>query len=336
MIRLYKPTIKRKDMDAVLNCMVEEAIAPGEKNREFALMLKRHFQAVDVHLFRSYPRAMETALRAAGASEGKRIVLSALAPGWLASAALKTGASVTCVDAAEGSLAPEISDEFQADFLVLHEPVGLLPDFQSYRQLSCPVIEDITESFGGCAGEAKPGDAGSILLLGLEESHVITAGGGAALIVMDKQFAEPCREFADREGPYELLPDMNAVLAMTQFSRMNEYLERRREIFELFFKSLLKTRHHCLLDLSEDALSNCITFPVLIESDIREILKFTRKYKVETERTFADNALTVLGLEPDTCPRAQQFQLRTLSFPLYPLLSQDQLKTLVRVLAALP
>lgn len=336
MIRLYKPTLKRKDMDAVLNCMVDEAVAPGEKNREFAVTLKRHFQAAEVFLLRSYPRAMEIAMRTFGASEGSRVVLSALAPGGVAETAVKTGSSVICVDAAEGSLAPEISSELEADFMVLNEPAGLLPDFPVYRQFPCPVIEDITESFGGSAGEAKPGDAGSILVLGLEESHVITAGGGAALIVMDKQYADTCRNLVEQHGAFELLPDMNAALGMTQFALMNDYLQRRREIFSLFFKSLLKTRHHCLLDLSEETLSSCITFPVLIESDIREILKFTRKYKVETGRTFADNALAALGLEADTCPRAQQYQLRTLSFPLYPLLSQDQLKTLVRVLAALP
>ena len=35
LIPFYKPTIRRKDMDAVLQTMVDERIGPGERAQEF-------------------------------------------------------------------------------------------------------------------------------------------------------------------------------------------------------------------------------------------------------------------------------------------------------------
>ena len=333
MIRLHKPTIKRKDMDAVLNCMVSEEIAPGGVNRELCQVLKRHFQAAEVHLLRSYPQAVEIALKASGA---KRAGVSALAPGWYRHAAEDAGAQLLCLDIEDESLCPDREQLHGADCLLLHEPLGLFPQSGYQDELSIPIIEDISQSFGAASAEYTPGDAGALVILALEEDGMISSGGGAALIVKQRSLADPVQQLVDREGPLALLPDMNAALALTQYGFFEEHLKRRREFFELFYKSLLKTRHNCVAEMSEYRISSCWTFPVLLDSDIRSVLKFVRKYKVETSVAFERCLMMELELDRNQYPRSLPYVLRTVIFPLYPLLSQDQSKTLVRVLAALP
>lgn len=334
MIRLHKPTIKRKDMDAVLNCMVSEMVAPGEKNREFARLLKQQFQAVDVHVLRSYPKAVELALRAC---EARRAAASALSPGWYLFAAQSAGTELECCDVMPGFLAPDVQKIPEGcDVLLLHEPFGIFPDPQNYHDAGIPVIEDITQSFGSQKLESKPGEIGSILVMGLEEHDMITAGGGAVLIVRDRKYSEGLSRLISQEGDLMLMPDMNAALGIVQLSLYEEHMKRRREFFELFYKSLLKTRHHSVIELDEQNLSNCITFPVLLDSNSKAVLKFTRKYKVEAALAFEGCLLHAMEHETENFPNAMPYLLRTMLFPLYPLLSQDQIKTLVRVLAALP
>ncbi len=337
MIRLYKPTIKRKDMDAVLNCLVSEQISAGEKNRELAQQLKSRFQAAEVHLLRSYPKAVELGLRAFGVQEGGAVAVSSLSPGHMLLSVSSLGAEPLCCDVLPEVLTidPErIPDS--ADAVVLHEPVGLFPEQSRYEELSIPVLEDVTQSFGSSRNESKPGEIGSILVLGLEEHHLLTAGGGAALIVKDRSFVQPLQEELDREGELSLLPDMNAALGLSQLALLDEHLSRRREFFELFYKSLLKTRHQAMIDFDEQHFSSCYTFPVLLESDCRTVMKFARKYRVEVELTFSRCILSELDLELEDYPQSVPYLLRAMNFPLYPMLSQEQTKTLIRVLAALP
>ncbi len=320
-------------MDAVLNCMVSEEIAPGTINRELCQALKRHFQASEVHLLRSYPKAVEIALQASGAREA---VTSALAPGWYRHAAEAAGVSIRCIDVLNDSLAPDLEHVGDAGVLLVHEPLGLYPPPGYLDGYTLPVIEDITQSFGSSSPEGKPGDFGSIVILGLEEEGMITAGGGAALVIKQRSFTEPVQQLLDREGPLALLPDMNAALALNQLSFFEEHLNRRQEFFELFYKSLLKTRHRSVIEISDQHSCSCFTFPVLLETDIRSVLKFARKYKVEISLAFERSLLAELELDRELFPRSLPYLLRTIQFPLYPLLSQDQSKTLVRVLAALP
>lgn len=337
MIRLHKPTIKRKDMDAVLNCLVSEQLAPGEKNRELVQQLKSRFQAADVHLLRSYPKAVELGLRALGVGEGALVAVPALAPWHYLLSVASAGASNHCCDVLPESLAIDPQKIPQsADAAVLHEPVGLFPEASKFEHLSLPILEDITQSYGSSRNESKPGDIGSILVLGLEEHHMLTAGGGAALIVKDRSYVQPLQEAVDREGEMALLPDMNAALGLSQLALFDDHQKRRKEFFELFYKALLKTRHRSLAEWDELSTFSGYTFAVLLESDSRTVMKFARKYRVEIALTFSRCILSELELEMEQYPCSVPYILRAMNFPLYPMLSQDQTKTLIRVLAALP
>ncbi len=321
-------------MDAVLNCMVSEQVAPGEKNRELSQLLKKMFEAVDVHILRSYPKAVELGLRAFNSKEA---AVSVLAPGCYVYAAEAAGTKLVCCDVLPAILCADPENiRPEADALILHEPFGLFPERELYENLSIPILEDITQSFGSSRNESKPGDIGSIVVMALEEGDMITTGGGAVLIVKERTYSESLQQLVNREGSHLLLPDMNAALGIVQLSFFEEHLKRRREFFELFYKSLLKTRHQAMIELDEQNLSSCFTFPVLLDSDSRSVLKFARKYKVEIELSFEGCVLSMLALDPENYPRSVPYLLRSINFPLYPLLSQDQMKTLVRVLAALP
>ena len=46
-IRYTKPTLIRKDMDAVLQTMVDEKIGPGEKRREFIKLFALYIDKKD-------------------------------------------------------------------------------------------------------------------------------------------------------------------------------------------------------------------------------------------------------------------------------------------------
>ena len=65
-IQVYSSTIRRKEMDAVLSCMVEEKTGPGELNSRLVQSVKEFFGLSGAVALRSPSLALKYALKALG------------------------------------------------------------------------------------------------------------------------------------------------------------------------------------------------------------------------------------------------------------------------------
>ena len=63
-IETFSPTIRRREMDAVLTCMVEEKLGPGELNARLIQQVKESFGVSGAFAVRSPAIALKYALRA--------------------------------------------------------------------------------------------------------------------------------------------------------------------------------------------------------------------------------------------------------------------------------
>jgi dTDP-4-amino-4,6-dideoxygalactose transaminase len=79
-IEVYSPTIRRKEMDAVLTAMVEEKIGPGERSRLLIQTAKEHLHFDYALALRSPAVALHLALKALNAKPGQAVIISALSP----------------------------------------------------------------------------------------------------------------------------------------------------------------------------------------------------------------------------------------------------------------
>ena len=81
-IPVYSSTIRRSEMDAVLTCMVEEKIGPGEMNQKLIKQVCETFQTAGAAAFRSPSIALNYALKALNLENGSSVIISSLAPSW--------------------------------------------------------------------------------------------------------------------------------------------------------------------------------------------------------------------------------------------------------------
>ena len=63
MIQTYSTTIRRKEMDAVLTCMVDEKIGPGEMNAKLIQQIKEFIKCDGAVALRSPAIALKYALQ---------------------------------------------------------------------------------------------------------------------------------------------------------------------------------------------------------------------------------------------------------------------------------
>lgn len=341
MIKLFKPTIKRKDMDSVLNTMVDEALGPGIKNRELGKALCHEIHADESIVIRSYLRALTLALKTLQLKRGDRVMISPLSPPcyvWVLQD-LELDILFADVDPRTGCM---LIDDVKSRLdrspaaILLHEPLGNIVDAEAFKELSIPIIEDITQSLHSKKHGQVAGALGDVVVVSFEDDSLLCAGGGAAVLVKEKKHVAFLKKASARDLRYDLLPDINCALVLNQLNMVEQHIERRLEYFELYRQSVMKTRHQIINEHGEEISHNAYSLALLLDSRVKDVIRYAVKYKIETLMPFQECAIHLTDAETTDFPNSIPFILRAIIFPLYPLLSKDQLMTLVRVLSTLP
>ncbi len=345
MIQFYKPTLKRRDMDSVLQTMVNEKIGPGERAKAFVQSFCETVGANSGIAFRTYPDCLSYALSACGVCEGTKVAVSPLSPEIYRTVLKALGAEMVLVDIDKQTGCPDeaLLAQSGAQVLLLYESFGTLPvrynEQTTYPEVcdysSVKVIEDITESIGSSVkDECFAGKVGQIVVCAMEEDSVVSAGGGAALAVRG-EFVDAIR--GKRPSRYLTMPDMNAALATVQLANLKDSCARRREILAVYQQSLAKTRHRqfglSLLDFD----SNASSFAVMLDSRPDETVKFASKHDVPVRMAFSDCLLKGYEGDPfETAPVSASYYYRTVEFPLYEFLKPNEIDGISKVISHLP
>lgn len=368
MIQTFSSTIRRKEMDAVLTCMVDEKIGPGEINSRLIQTVKEFFSCAGAVALRSPDVALKYALKALNLEEGSAVMISALAPSWQIFALEEAGFTPLVLDVENESaqLSAEIvSDGIKAGgrVLILTESLGILPDFESISALGIPVIEDISQSAGGIVPESsaegaeqknsaseenvapqklseikgkRAGSFGIYSICALEEHDTITAGGGALLFAHARRDWPVLKSVVENILPVEMLPDINSALALVQIKEFFRNEQKRKEIHALFSRSVMSGKNRTFARDIEN-LSTVWSFPLVLNSGFKDVKQYAQKKEIEIRAAFENCVFSRKSEELDkTCKNAKTLFLRTAVFPLYPRLSRTQVEKISKVLLTLP
>ena len=80
LVPLHRPTLRRKDYNSVLNCLVTDQIAAGPLNQDFAAALSKTLGVSGGVGLISYRSCIHCALELLELEQGDGVILSALAP----------------------------------------------------------------------------------------------------------------------------------------------------------------------------------------------------------------------------------------------------------------
>lgn len=340
-IEFHKPTLRRKDMQSVLQTMVDEKIGPGYRKKEFLDLFSSKLGMSGGIALRSYFDAIKSSLELVGIKEGSCIVTSVLSPQIYKIAARKLGVKLILADINKDNGCLSASAALEAvgkgaEAVLLHEPCCQIPYGEDYSDLNVPIIEDISESFGSSYEDTYAGNYGDLVICAFEQEHIVSCGGGAAILYKDIIYNELIKKIYKGISKYEEMPDLNASLGVIQLAEVDGYLLRRQEIFEMFKKALLKTNHK-LFGISDlDFNPNAWIFPVVLDTKPDEVIAFAKKYHVLCKPLFNDVLGSDLKDKFALYPGATSALLRAIAFPVYPFLKSSDIDTLVKVISHLP
>lgn len=350
-IPVSRPSIRRKDMDSVLSCMVSDKIEPGTQNEEFVASFLDYLDAEGGLAFREPLTAVRHALAALDLPRAARVALPVLAPSFYLDAIASLGLEAYLLDVELESSLPSgselisLAEQEKISAFVLSSPGGQLMDSGFFEGFRLPILEDASYALGGEYSDgSKVGSKGNVSVIRTEAEDIVTSAGGMVVICRAKKELKALAQASEGLDKSALLSDMNAALGKIQLKSLKDYATKRLEIYEVLLRAAMRSPAKVLIPRDE---SKPVPqgFHIRLALGLAEARSYALKKGVETSMTFADSVFHRLlgageaasGTDPvSRFPLAAQLQLQTLRLPLYPSMSAKELDLIQKVVATLP
>ncbi len=337
-ISFFKPALFRKDMDAVLQTMVDEKIGPGEKKRLFIKSYSTLLGRSDGVALRTYIDAIEIALSSFNLEKGDSVALSVFTP-LVYLEALKRLSLKPYICDIDSSMMPSIESissgmDEGVKALILFLPLGnICLESEKFKELGIPILEDVTQSVGSKLNEIKCANVGDVIIANTEEDAVVSTAGGAVLLSSDDEKIEFMKKTVN---PYIELPDMNASLGIVQLDKLDSIVIRRSSIFKIYQEEARRKNRVKVFGFSDiEYVNNGYGFSCITEDRPEDVIEMAKKYGVTVRKTFSKACGSLYLKDYEKFPNAFSYLSRSVSFPLYPFLSKAEIETVQKTIGIL-
>ncbi|MBC7782676.1 MAG: DegT/DnrJ/EryC1/StrS family aminotransferase [Burkholderiales bacterium] len=362
-IPLSQPDITQKEIDAVTEVMTSGTLSIGSRILEFeqkvAAICQRRY-AVGVS---SGTAGLHAAMVAAGIGPGDEVITTPFSFVASANCILYVGAKPVFVDIntktlnidttlVEAAITPRTKAIVAVE--AFGHPGGMVEIEQIARRNELILIEDCCEGFGGFAGDRPIGSFGRAGVFGFYPNKQITTGEGGMIVTDDDRFADVCRALRNqgREGMAWLahqrlgynyrLSEIQAAIGSVQCDRLEEILENRRRVAQMYMTRLLDNRFLILPTITDDVHMSWFVFVVRLNdlfgpTERDEIIKGLRASGVGSNNYFPPIHLQPYiagpyGFKEGDFPRCEFVAGRTLALPFYGKMTELQVDHVVAVL----
>jgi len=328
-------------MHAVLSCLISDAIGPALIANDLVAAVAGELNHEGGVALREYVRAISLVVKALELHPGDRVLISPLAPSayrhvFQSKGLIPVFADVCLEDACLNPMAVEdkINEDAALKALFVHAPLGRIPDMDSLESHGLPLVSDIGEALGATDGKHYIGSRGRYVILPMEYHGIATAGGGTLILASNKTALTALNTASAQLTADAFLPDLNASLGLVQWREYPHGLERRDIIAEAYKRALMKGQHRTLANGSDEARSVAFSFPVVLSGSMNEAIKYALSKGVETLPAFRGR---MMDAYPEAgCPKARELSMSTVLFPLYPMLSKQDIQLVQKILSTLP
>ncbi|MDC0198385.1 DegT/DnrJ/EryC1/StrS aminotransferase family protein [Candidatus Thioglobus sp.] len=212
-----------------------------------------------------------------------------------------------------------------ADFAIIPHMFGLPNQIQNINNID--IIEDCAQSLGASIGNEKTGLIGKAGIFSFYATKLMTSGGqGGMFVSKDKNLVDKVRDYRefdyrrDKKERFNFqMTDIQASIGRVQLRKLPSFLERRKEIFALYKESGL--------DLISSENNSSVYYRAVIRiNDPARVKDKLLKQSIKTIIPIEDWEL--LG-DVDNFKNAYNLTQTTLSLPIYPLLTNKEVKSII-------
>lgn len=331
-----RPTLGRREVSAANRAVKSGWVGQGPEVAAFESELADFFQlnSGGVVCVSSGTAALFLALHSLQVTD-KSVCLPVYACSALRNAARWSGARLTFLDCHKGT--PNIGQDSSAhsnhDLLVLASIFGIPAPLPKDGPI---LIEDVAQAIGAKVNGVPIGTRGTVGICSFSATKIITSGGqGGAVLTTDDGLLQEIRDFRqfdcrndDKTRFNFLMTDVQAAIGRVQLSRINEFLDRREEIFSKYKQSGIP-----FLESHDDSRVTAARYRAVFTTKRQSsTLQYLRERGVSAIVPIHDwELLDQLG----TYPVARGLTNEAISLPLYPGLRDKEVNKILACLTGL-
>lgn len=363
-IEFFKHNIDKKDIAAVNDVLRSIFLTTGPRVRSFEAKFADFLGIDEVVGLTSCTGAIHLSLLRHGVGPGDEVITTPLTFAATATAILETGAKPVFVDVCPksglllaGNVKKAITKRTKA--IIPVHLYGRMVDMRAFsllaRKHGLALIEDSAHCIEGERDGVRPGQLSDAACFSFYATKGMTSGEGGAIACKSAEDADWYRSarhhgisknaayrYTKKYEHWDMkffgwkynMDDIQAALLINQIDRLDKYRKKRQDLEWLYRRLLARIPGLELLELPEPGeLSGHHLFTVLLPRDLNrdEILARLDNAKIGCAVNYrAIHTLEYfrkkLGYHPSDFPFANDIGDRTISLPLYPKLSIQQVK----------
>lgn len=289
-IPLTSPSISEADIDTVVGVLRSGMLVQGEHVTALERDVAKYLDIRNVVAVSNGTATLHLALLSLGIGPGDEVIVPAFSYVATANVVEIVGARCVFVDVEADSCnidiakVPEAVTDRTRAMIPVHE-FGLACDISPLVDLAAanniPIIEDAACALGTTRDNRLVGTFGRVGSFSLHPRKAVTSGEGGLLVTDDDALAEQFRimrnhgiQMRDERmhfvaaGFNYRMTDFQAALVRGQFARLDEILDRRNELADIYFDALAGAQNITLPVRPRDARHTWQTFHVMLAEEI--------------------------------------------------------------------
>jgi perosamine synthetase len=335
-----RPTITRKELEAVLDCLINDDLVAGESVKNFESMLAKMIGLKYAVATSSLTAAYHLVFKAMEIGESDEIIMPSYFSQAPLSALSMTGGKAVLIDIEKDSLFPAIDDikgriTEKTKAIIIGHLFGFHFPVQGLEGLTIPVIEDISHAIGTEIDEVPTGRFGAYTVTSFDPAGIITTGNGGMVFTNNSKNYSVMKDFrgnGDEHLHFDYsMTDFQGAMGISQLAKLSDLLHRRRDIARIYHESIRITPHKTPFQFNDRFAYQ--TFPVLFNLSNEKIESYWRKNRIEVVRPIAYPLHSLMGLNGPDYPNSERLSKKLFSLPLYPTLSRKDVEKISKNLA---
>jgi perosamine synthetase len=335
-----RPSLETSDIQAVAAAMRSGRLAQGRRVIEFERRVARFVGKKNAAATSSGTAALHLALRALDIKERDEVIL----PSYVCSAVLNavhyTGATPVFADIEP--LTFNLSTETvkravtrKTKAVIVPHLFGCPAEMDGLSELGIPLIEDCAQAIGATYQGRRLGSIGLLSVFSFYATKVITSAEGGMVLSDSERLTAKIKDLRDydNKNDYVLrynykMNEMQAALGLSQLSRLDEFLVRRRKIANRYFDEFKDCRFSMPIR-KEDKEHIYYRFVVRTEEDVSARLAELERKKIQCRRPIHKPLHVYSRLRG--FPRTTAAWHISFSIPLYPSLKEKEIQRIIAV-----
>lgn len=352
-------SIDEEDIQGVIDTLRSPFLTQGPKVGEFERVVAEYVGAKYAVAFCNGTAALHGACYAAGIGEGDEVITSPITFAASANCIRYVGGTVVFadIDAVTYNIAPKqirakITEKTKAIIPVdfTGQPADVDEIMAIAKEHNLVVIEDGAHALGAEYKGRKVGIKADMTMFSFHPVKPITTAEGGVIVTNNKEYYKKLRKFrshgieqtsyAKEQGDwyYEMtelgynyrMTDLQAALGLSQIKKLDQFIEGRREVAELYTEKLKIMEGVITPQLLENTASGWHLYMIQLEKGNRkQIFEKMRAANIGVHvhyiPVYWHPYYQQLGYEKGLCPEAESWYEKALTLPIHPQISNEEI-----------